>query len=136
MTDLINPIPAPPPDPVEMFCSNLPRPERVLYRYEINVTTYEYEGYRARVWLHVFPVTRETEASWFFDEWGRERHVLKGYGKRYAHDTLEKALHSLRKRTSWRQSYAIHALNQAHAAIDEFNRVFPDAGKLVPVGST
>lgn len=124
-----------PPKVFETYRSYLPVPDRLLIRYDIHVTNYDDDGVVARVYRITFPVIGETKASWFFDEYGKRRHVLKGYGRRYCYDTDEKALHSLRKRTAWRQSHALWAVTKAHAALDAFNKAFPSDTPIPKVKS-
>lgn len=119
---------------IEIYCSHLPRPGRVLIRYEIVVSNYSDAGIITRVYRNLYPVIGETEVSWFFDEYGRRRHVLKGDGKRYAHETEDQAQYSLRKRTRWRQSHAHWALTKSHEAIEAFNALFPSDNPLGKVG--
>lgn len=119
---------------VEMYCSYLPRPERVLYRYDVVVQNYENEGITTRVYRNIFPVIGETACSWFYDDYGHRRHVLKGSGKRQAHETDEMALLSLRKRTLARQAHAHWALTKAHAAIAAYNELFGGEKPIEAVG--
>jgi hypothetical protein len=138
MSDLLpflNPNPPEPAKITELYCSHLARPERVLYRYEIYVRNYDNEGVTTRVYRNIYPVIGETPASWIYDDHGQRRHVLKGDGKRAAHETEEMAASSLRKRTRWRQSHAHWALTQAHAAIDAYNELFGGEKPIEKAGS-
>lgn len=134
LMDIINPNPPEPPKIHDMYCSYLPIPDRVLIRYDIYVTNYTDDGLVTRIYRNTYPVIGETAASWFFDEHGQRRHVLKGDGKRYCHETEEMALYSLKKRTRWRQSHAHWALTKAHEAIDAYNALFPSDRPLVKAG--
>lgn len=134
LMDIINPNPPEPPKIIDMYCSHLLVPDRVLIRYDIVVTSYEDCGVTTRVYRNTYPVIGETAASWFFDEYGRRRHVLKGNGKRFCHETEEMALYSLRKRTRGRQSHAHWALTKSHEAIDAYNTLFPSDRPLVKAG--
>lgn len=119
---------------IDIYCSNLPAPNQMLIRYDLVVSDYENVGMVARVYRNTYPVIGESAASWFFDEYGQRRHVLKGEGKRYCHETEEQALFSLKKRTRWRQFHALSALTKAHKAIDAYNALFPSDDPLVKAG--
>ena len=123
---------------IELYCSYIPKEDKkLLYRYDIAINNYNDSGIVSRVYLSTYPVVRETEASYFFDENGVEKRVLKGDGKRYAHDSIEKALFSLKKRTRWRMSHAHWAMTKAHEAIDIYNELFgkDDKKPLVKIGT-
>lgn len=118
---------------IDVYCSHKITDGRLLYRFEIAVENCEGQ-ISTRVYRRMFSVSRETPHMWVFDAYGQERRVLKGDGKRYAHETEERALFSLRKRTRWRQSHALWALTQSHEAIDAYNELFAPTSPIEKVG--
>lgn len=68
--------------------------------------------------LCVYPVTRETSACWFIEHDGKERRVLKGNGKRFAHEQHEWAKRSFMKRKSSQRWHLERQLNHANKLKD------------------
>lgn len=67
--------------------------------------------------LHIFQVIRETDKSWYIRYGGREKRVLKGNGKRFAHETKEWAYKSFRKRCRARISILERDLTKVKDAL-------------------
>lgn len=87
---------------------------RVLYRYFHSYQPTwnpDYSRYGV-VNLEIYAVTRETSACWFIEVNGVERRVLKGDGKRYAHERREWAAYSFRRRMAFERSHHERALKK------------------------
>lgn len=63
------------------------------------------EEWEVSISIERFSVLRKTDKGAWISAFGRERFVLNGPGKRFAHETIEWAVHSLRRRTRF---YAAH----------------------------
>lgn len=96
---------------------------RDLYRY-VDMKAYSDQGAPLLV-LVVYTVVRETPKCWFIKYEGRERRVLKGFGKRFAHETLEWAQLSWRKRKRWQASHLRHQLAHVEQVLKVEDTDFP-----------
>ena len=75
---------------------------KFLYRYEIEYRNYDSD---TEIRLRILPVIKETEKTWFVDNYCRTKRVLKDSMNTYAYDTKEKAkehfIHRTKKRIKW-----------------------------------
>ncbi len=96
-----------------------------LYRYD---TVYRDEYGASGVTCRAYKVVRETEATYFIDEWGIKKRVPKNGFNLWAHTTKEKALEHIIRRLTTRikwfkywQSTCEEALEVAIEARRELN---------------
>ena len=72
--------------------------------------------------LYSFPVLRKTPHGAWIDVWGKEKFVLDGEGRRFAHETLAQAWSSLKIRKERQIRHANAALAWADATLDAMSK--------------
>lgn len=83
----------------------------IYYRYEDSA----YDG-SVRIYLREFRVVRHTPKGVWIDAWGRNRFILVGARKSFAHPTPEEAKKSFLARKQRQISILTYQLKQANAA--------------------
>lgn len=70
-----------------------------------------------KVYLSKFPILSQTPSTYkIMGDDGRIRHVLKGDGKRYAHETKEQAWHSFQRRLTKEHAILLSRLELVRGA--------------------
>lgn len=90
-----------------------------LYRYEdvAHATEFKWD-LDVRVYLHEYPVKKETRKGYWIDEcFGNLKWVSKTSRKRFAHPTIEEARKSFRKRKERQIAILTARLKRAKAAL-------------------
>lgn len=108
--------------------------DRVLYRYFHSWRTYWNPDYAQHgiVNLEVFAVHRETERCWFIVVNGAEKRVLKGNGKRFAHERKEWAARSFQRRMSHEKGHYERALKKLAHVKDTLVLAWPTDKDSIP----